>query len=129
LPVINEDSAPFWDYCRRHELRMQQCKSCGYIRFPASVVCPKCHSLEAEWVKLSGRGKVWSFIVYRQVYHPAFKDDIPYAVAIIELDEGPRLESNVIGCKMEDIHIDMPVDVTFEDANDEITLPKFKPAA
>jgi uncharacterized OB-fold protein len=128
LPVINEDTAPYWEYCRKHELRMQKCQQCGYIRFPASIVCPKCHSLEAAWTKLSGKGKVYSFIVYHQVYHPSYKDDIPYAVAIIQLDEGPRMESNIIGCKMEDIKIDMPVEVSFNDVTDEVTLPKFKPA-
>ena len=129
LPVINEDTAPYWEYCRKHELRMQKCQQCGYIRFPASIVCPKCHSLEAEWTKLSGKGTVYSFIVYQQVYHPSYKDDIPYAVAIIQLDEGPRMESNITDCKMEDIKIDMPVQVYFDDITDEVTLPKFKPAS
>ena len=128
LPVINEDTAPYWEYCRNHELRMQKCQQCGYIRFPASIVCPKCHSLEAEWTKLSGKGKVYSFIIYHQVYHPSYKDDLPYAVAIIQLDEGPRMESNIIGFKMEDIKIDMPVEVVFENVTNEITLYKFKPA-
>jgi uncharacterized OB-fold protein len=127
LPVINEDTAPYWEYCRKHELRMQKCQQCGYIRFPASIVCPRCHSLEAEWARLSGKGKVYSFIVYHQAYHPAYKDALPYAVAIIQLDEGPRMESNIIGCKMEDIKIDMPVEVSFDDVTDEVTLPKFKP--
>jgi uncharacterized OB-fold protein len=107
---------------------MQKCQQCGYIRFPASIVCPKCHSLEAEWAKLSGKGRVYSFIIYHQAYHPSYKDDLPYAVAIIQLDEGPRMESNIIGCKMEDIKIDMPVEVVFDDVTDEVTLPKFKPA-
>jgi uncharacterized OB-fold protein len=129
LPAINEDTASYWEYCRKHELRMQKCQQCGYIRFPASIVCPKCHSLEAEWTRLSGKGRVYSFIVYRQVYHPSYKDDIPYAVAIIQLDEGPRMESNIIGCEMEDIKIDMPVEVSFDDVTDEISLPKFRPAA
>jgi uncharacterized OB-fold protein len=128
LPAINEDTAPYWEYCRKHEIRMQKCQQCGYIRFPASIVCPKCHSLEAEWTKLSGKGRVYSFIIYHQAYHPSYKDDLPYAVAIIQLDEGPRMESNIIGCKMEDIKIDMPVEVVFDDVTDEVTLPKFKPA-
>jgi uncharacterized OB-fold protein len=128
LPVINEDTAPYWEYCRKHELRMQKCQQCGYIRFPVSIVCPKCHTLEAEWTRLSGKGRVYSFIIYHQAYHPSYKDDLPYAVAIIQLDEGPRMESNIIDCKMEDIKIDMPVEVTFDDVTDEVTLPKFKPA-
>ena len=128
LPVINEETVTYWDYCRKHELRMQKCNQCGYIRFPVSIICPKCHSMEAVWAKLSGKGKVYSFVIYHLPYHPSYKDDIPYAVAIIRLDEGPRLESNIIGCKIEDIEIDMPVEVSFDDVTAEISLPKFKPA-
>ena len=128
LPIINEDNAPYWEYAKKHELRMQKCTRCGYIRFPVSIVCPKCHSMEAEWTRLSGRGKGYSYIIYHQAYHPSYKDDIPYAVAIIQLDEGPRMESNITGCQMEDIKIDMPVEVYFDDVTEDISLPKFKPA-
>ena len=128
LPLINEETKPFWEYCRKHELRMQRCKQCGYIRFPVSVICPKCHSMEAEWAKLSGKGTVYSFTIYRVPYHPAFKDAIPYVVAIIQLDEGPRMESNIIGCKVEEVRIDMPVMVAFDDITSEVTLPKFRPS-
>lgn len=127
LPVINEDNAPYWEYCRNHELRMQKCTDCGHIRFPASIICPKCHSMEAEWTQLSGRGKVYSYVIYHMAYHPSYKDDIPYTVAIIQLNEGPRMESNITGCKGEDIQIDMPVEVYFDDVTDDISLPKFKP--
>ena len=128
LPLVDEDTAPYWEYCKKHELRMQKCTQCGYIRFPVSIICPKCHSMEAEWTKLSGKGKVYSFIIYRQAFHPSYENDIPYAVAIIKLDEGPCMESNINGCKMEDIKIDMPVEVYFDDVTDEVSLPKFKPA-
>jgi uncharacterized OB-fold protein len=129
LPLINEETKPYWDCCKKHELRMQRCLQCGYIRFPVSPICPMCHSMKAKWVKLSGKGTVYSFTIYRVPYHPAFKDDIPYVVAIIQLDEGPRMESNIIGCKVEDVSIDMPVIVSFEDVTDEVSLPKFKPTA
>jgi uncharacterized OB-fold protein len=129
LPIIDEDNAPYWEYCHKHELRMQKCKSCGHIRFPVSVVCPKCNSLESEWTQLSGRGRVFSYVVYQVAYHPSYKDDIPYIVAIIQLDEGPRMESNVTGCKVDDMYIDMPVEVYFDDVTDSISLPKFRPVA
>jgi len=128
LPVITEETAPYWEYCKKHELRMQKCAQCSYIRFPISIVCPNCHSMESEWIKLSGKGKVYSFIIFRQAYHESYKDDIPYTVAIIRLDEGPRMESNIIGCKVEDVEIDMPVEVYFDDVTDDISLPKFKPS-
>lgn len=129
LPVINEDNAPYWEYCRNHELRMQKCTDCGYVRFPVSIVCPKCNSMAAEWTQLSGKGNVYSYVVYHLAYHPSYNEDIPYTVAIIQLKEGPRMESNITDCKAEDIRIDMPVEVYFDDVTDDISLPKFRPAA
>ena len=127
LPLLNAETQPFWEYCKKHELRMQKCCNCGYIRYPISLVCPRCSSREAEWALLSGKGTVYSFTVYRVAYHPAFKDDIPYVVAIILLAEGPRMESNIIGRNVEDVRVEMPVTVSFEDVTDQVTLPKFKP--
>ena len=127
LPIIEADNVPYWEYCRKHELRMQKCTRCGHIRFPVGIVCPKCHSMEAEWTRLSGKGKVWSYVIFSRVYHPAYENDIPYAVGIIQLDEGPRMESNIVGCQMEDIKVDMPVELFFDDVTDEFSLPKFKP--
>jgi uncharacterized protein len=127
LPLINDETRPYWDYCKQHELRMQKCSDCGHIRFPLSPVCPRCHSMHSQWEKLSGKGNIYTFTVYRVAYHPAFKDAVPYVLAIIRLAEGPSLESNIIGCQPEDVKIDMPVEVSFEDITPEITLPKFKP--
>ncbi len=127
LPVIDGETQPFWEYCKKHELRMQKCQQCGYVRFPISTVCPKCSAMEFEWALLSGKGRVYSFTTYRVAYHPAFKDDIPYVVAIIQLTEGPRMESNIVGCRVEDVKIDMPVMVSFEDVTEQVSLPKFRP--
>lgn len=129
LPIITDDNRQYWKYCKQHELRMQRCNDCGYIRFPPSILCPRCHSMDAEWVKLSGRGKIYSFVVYRISYHPSYADDIPYAVAVIQLAEGPRMESNITGSKVENLRIDMPVEVYFDDVTDEVSLPKFKPVS
>lgn len=128
LPHVDDDNREYWEYCKNHDFRMQKCTSCGYIRFPCSIVCPECHSMEAEWTKLSGKGKVYTFTVYRRPYHPAYKDDIPYVLAIIELEEGPRMESNVTGCPVEEVKIDMPVEVYFDDVTPEFAIPKFRPS-
>jgi uncharacterized OB-fold protein len=128
LPIITDDNRQYWEYCQKHELRMQQCDNCGYIRFPPGILCPQCHSMDASWVKLSGRGKIFSFVVYRVAYHPSYADDIPYAVAVIQLAEGPRMESNITGIKVEDIKVDLPVEVYFDDVTAGVSLPKFKPA-
>ena len=127
LPRPTEDSAPYWEAAHRGELRMQRCSECGHVRFPPALLCPRCLSETAAWVPLSGRGTVFSWIVVHQSQHPAFNADAPYNVTIVELEEGPRLHTNLIGCRNDEIHIGMPVEVLFEKINDEVTLPKFRP--
>ena len=129
LPIPSELSAPFWDACRRHELVLQRCRGCGAFRFPPAVLCPECLSEVAEWRGVSGKGKVFSFVIFRRVYHPAFEADLPYTVALVELEEGPRLISNIVGCPPERVACDMRVEVVFEDVTPEATLPKFRPVA
>ena len=127
LPNPTEDSAPYWAAAFNGELRMQQCGDCRHVRFPPSILCPRCLSERAEWVKLSGRGTVFSWIVVHQSQHPAFNADTPYNVAIIELEEGPRLHTNIVECTNDEIHIGMPVEVVFQKVNDDTALPKFRP--
>ncbi len=127
LPVTDEDTKPFWDYCKKHELRAQKCLKCGGLYYPPSPLCPHCLSMDSEWVKLSGRGKVFTYIVAHRRYHPGFSAELPYVVAVIETDEGLRILSNVIGCMPDAVRIDMPVEVVFEDASPEFALPKFRP--
>ena len=129
LPVVPDYEQPFWEGAQRGELLLQQCASCSSIRSPMSPICPDCLSEEVEWVPSSGRGTVESWIVYRQAFHPAFIDALPYNVAWIALEEGPRLTSNIVGVEFDDLHIGMPVEVVFEEANEEITLPRFRPAS
>ena len=127
LPRPTEDSAPYWEAAHRGELRMQRCADCGHVRFPPAVICPRCLSPRHEWEQLSGRGKVYSWIVIHQSQHPAFNADTPYNVAIIELDEGPRLHTNLVECTNDEIHIGMPVEVVFARVSDDCTMPKFRP--
>lgn len=128
-PVPTEDSKPYWEYCARGELRAQKCGECGHVRFPPSVLCPKCLSEQGAWTRLSGRARVWSWVVFHQVYYPGYADDVPYNTAIVELEEGPRMHTNIVGCDNDEIYIGMPVEVVFEPIDDEIHLPKFRPAA
>lgn len=129
LPLANEDSQEYWEGCRQGELRIQKCRGCGHFRFPPSVLCPRCLSTDFAWEKSSGRGTVYTFIVVHRPQHPAFYEDVPYNVAIIELDEGPRLHSRIVGCANEEIAIGMPVEVVFEKKNDDVTMPYFRPRA
>ncbi len=126
LPVADQDTKPFWEYTRKHELRVQKCQGCGKLFYPVSTICPHCLHMGADWAKLSGKGTVYSFIIARRPYHPAIP--VPYVVAIIALEEGIRMLSNVVECKPEDVKVGMPVEVVFEDLSPEFSLPKFKPA-
>ena len=127
LPVPSPESKPFWDACRRHELRLPRCSTCRAYWFPPSGVCPECLSDQFEWALASGRGEVFSFVVMHRVYHKGFADDVPYPVALVALEEGPHFLSNVVDCALDQIRIGMPVQVVFDDVTDEHTLPKFRP--
>jgi len=128
LPIPTAYDQPYWEGCKKHELMLQKCQSCGTYFFPARPVCSECWSPNLEWTKVSGKGEVFSWVVFHQLYHPGFKEELPYNVSLIQLKEGPRMMSNVIRCRNEDLKIGMPVEVVFEDITDEFTLPKFKPA-
>jgi hypothetical protein len=128
IPAITPDMRPFFEGAKRRELWVQRCAGCGVHRFPARPICSGCLSTAAEWVRVSGRGAVFSFNVMHQVYHPGFAAEVPYAVVIVKLAEGAKMISNLVGVQPCDIRIGMPVEVVFEDLNEEVTLPKFKPA-
>jgi len=127
LPNINGDSREFWAGCKGHELRFQKCQACGHVRWPASIICPMCYSKETNWIAARGNGKVYTFAVYHVAYDPAFENDLPYVVADVALEEGPRLVTNIVGCPPEEVRCEMPVEVVWEDITDEFSLPKFRP--
>ena len=129
LPIIHPlDTKEYWDSCKRHELRIQRCCDCGTYRFPPRAACHNCTSLNAEWVKVTGRGKVHSYCAAVEPVHPALKDKPPYSIALVDLEEGARMMTNIVDCDPYDVAIDMPVEVVFEDLTDEISLPKFRPS-
>jgi uncharacterized OB-fold protein len=127
FPNVNRDSKEFWAGCKSHELRFQKCKTCGHVRWPPSILCPMCYSKDTKWIVAEGKGRVYSFAVYHVAYHPGFENDLPYVVADVELEEGPRLLTNIVGCRPDVVKCDMPVEVTWEDITEECSLPKFKP--
>ena len=127
VPLVNPVAQPFWDAAREGRLMVQKCDDCGeYIFYPRQL-CPHCHSQELAWAKVSGRGSVYSYTVVKSNSPSYFLADIPYVVAIIQLDEGVRMLSNVVGCAPDSVRCDMRVEVFFEKLDDEFTLPKFKP--
>jgi len=88
-----------------------------------------CYSSETEWIVASGKGQVYTFAVYHLAYHKAFENDLPYVTTIVELEEGPHILTNMVGCSPDEVRCDMPVEVTWEDVTREFSLPKFKPTS
>jgi uncharacterized OB-fold protein len=116
----------FWEGVERRELVFQSCEACRQLIHPPRPMCPSCHSIEKAWVPSKGKGKIHSWVTYRESPHPGFK--APYSVVLVELDEGVRLISNMVDTDPEEISIGMPVEVVFDDVLDDLTLPKFRRA-
>jgi uncharacterized OB-fold protein len=129
IPVPSVEAQPYWDGLRDRKLLMPRCDACGKYWFPPSLLCPHCNAMKWTWASTSGHGRIFSYVVYHRVYHPGFADEVPYAVAVIELDEGSRMISNVIGIAPDKLACDMRVEVVYQPITETITLPKFKPAA
>lgn len=128
LPVPDEDSRRFWEGCRMRCLTLPRCTSCGEVIFYPRSVCPECGSEQLEWVELSGKGTVYTFSV---VYRPPskfFEGRTPYVIALVELDEGPRLMSNIVEVNPESVRIGMRVECVFKEVDEKITLPLFRPS-
>lgn len=129
LPAISSLNRPFWEALKHRELRMQKCDGCGLIWYPPAPLCPGCWSRKFTWTLLSGRGRINAWVVFHQAYFRSFEGDIPYNVVEVELDEGPRMLSNLVNVSNSEIRCGMPVEIVFDDVTEEITLPKFRPAA
>ena len=125
-PTVHPDNEQFWEGVQRQELVLQRCKECGKWLHPPRPMCPKCRSLETEWIPSTGKGTIHSWVVYRESPHPGLK--VPYAVVLVELEEGVRLVSNLVDVQLEAVTIGMPVEVVFDRVNGEIVLPKFRKA-
>jgi uncharacterized protein len=129
VPIPDLDSAPFWEACRQGRLMLQRCTGCGQFRYPPKPICPRCRTLGGEWAEVSGRGKIYSWIVPHYPVHPAAVDKVPYNVVLVELEEGPRIVSNLLDVAPEQIEAGLAVVVDFEPLTETITLPKFRRAA
>lgn len=125
MPHPGPVSEPFWAACRRHELVVQHCAACDGLAFYPRSTCPSCGSAELAWRQVSGRGTLHTFTVARRATHPKLADRVPYAIAIVELDEGPRLTSTVVDVDPDTLRIGQRLVVGFED-HEEISLPVFR---
>ena len=124
FPIPDRDTAPFWEAQNQHEMRFQKCTQCGSVRYLVGPLCPSCRSFEFEWITSSGRGRVYSYTVVRHQTHPAFP--VPYTVALVEMEEGPRVIAQLRAGAGEPIQIGAPVHIEWEDLPQQ-SLPVFVP--
>ena len=125
LPTPDSDSMPFWEACSRKVLQFPLCTDCLTLRHPPRVICPQCRSGKYSWEPVSGKGTVYSYVIYRRSFHPSLKADLPYAVALIDLEENLRIVSRIINVPMDAISIGMSVAVRFVKVDEKTMLPFF----
>jgi hypothetical protein len=125
-PIPDADSRPFWAAASERRLRIQCCTACGrYIYYPR-VLCPHCHAADPVWTDVSGRGRIYSFTVARRPAAPEFQDRVPYVVALVDLEEGARMLTNIVGCAPEDVRIGRKVEVDYLELASDVTVPVFR---
>jgi hypothetical protein len=127
IPVVNPWAKPFWEAARDEKLIIQKCQDCGKYIFYPRIACPDCFSDNVVWTPVSGRGKVYTYTVVENNPPSAFVVDLPFVIAVIRLEEGVQMLSNIVGCDPYKVYCEMPVTVVFERLNEEFKLPKFKP--
>ena len=127
IPIPTPETQDFWDGAKREELRLQKCDACRAVIFPPRPLCPACSTREVSSFTARGQARLYSYVINER---PAPGFDAPYAIAIVELDEGPRMMTNIVNCEQtpEALVLDMPLEVIFEPITEEISLPKFQPA-
>ena len=126
VPAVNADTKPYWDAAREGRLVLKFCSTCRKAHFPPRYLCPTCWSACTDWIESKGRGALYSFTVMHRAPTPAFNAGVPYVVALVDLDEGPRMLANVIGADARSVRIGERVRVVFEKRKDGFALPQFE---
>jgi uncharacterized protein len=124
-PVITEDNHAFWDAAAEHRLVTQRCDDCGRLSHPPRPMCPRCHSLDQSSIEVAGTGTVYSYTILHHPQNPAF--EYPLLAVLVDLDEGPRILSNLVNCPLDQVRIGMAVRVTFAEVPDGGAVPVFEP--
>jgi uncharacterized OB-fold protein len=129
VPTITDLNRPFWDGCLEGVLRLQACLPDGHLRYPIADSCPTCLSRDFEWRDLSGDGEILSAVVFHRAYNKAFAPNVPYNVVLVQLDEGPRMFSNVLPLSSPALPAGTRVHVQFDPIADGVAIPRFVPTA
>ncbi len=127
LPVITNENRPFWEGCRQGKLVLQYCPQCQRYQFYPRLYCMHCGYTTLQWAEVSGRGVIYSYTIIHQNKSPEFVNDTPYNLAIVQLEEGPRMLSNIVDIDAANLRVDLPVTVVFNLVSDTISLPRFRP--
>lgn len=127
-PVRTPTDEPFWDAASRGELLVQRCGRCGHVQHYPRTLCARCWSHGPQWTEASGFGRVWTFTIVHRPGHPAWRDEVPYPIALVELAEGPRLMTRLVGVAVSRVRVGMPVHAVFEEVAGT-TLVHFAPDA
>ncbi len=127
LPPVNAETVPFWRACAEGRLVIQRCGRCRAHQFYPRLVCSACGSSEIDWVDASGGGRLKSWTVIRRAVSQAFEADVPYVVALVQLDEGPTMMTNLVSCDPKSLVMDQRVRVTFESRGADLCVPQFQP--
>ena len=128
LPEPSEVTRRYWEAARAHRLELQRCGDCERFVFYPRPLCPHCGGTRLEWRPASGRGTLYSYTVARRAPIPSFEGDVPYVIAIVELEEGPHFTSNVVGIPPDALRVGMPLRAAFDAVTPEVTLVRFRPA-
>lgn len=130
VPMPQPESDHYWDQAKNGKLVFQKCNDCDSVQFYPRVLCTACSSRSLDWIESSGRGTLFTFSIVHVAPHPGFREDLPFITAIVELEEGVKMPSQVIGIEPDPelLHIGMQLEVAFEEITDSISLPKFRPA-
>jgi uncharacterized OB-fold protein len=128
LPTPDESTQPFWDGTREGRLPIRRCRDCGKAHFYPRPFCPSCWSTNVVWEDASGRATLYTYSIIYQNDLPPFPERIPYVAAVVDLEEGPRMMTNVVDCEFDALRVGMALEVTFRQETDDITLPVFRPA-
>jgi uncharacterized OB-fold protein len=129
LPTPDAETQPFWDACKEGRFLLKHCNACGEDHFYPRPFCPKCWSTDVEWKAADGGGSVYTYSVVRQNDLPPFPERVPYVAAIVELDEGPRVMTNVEDDDVDAVEVGMRVQVAFREISDDVTIPVFRRAS
>jgi hypothetical protein len=128
LPSPDAETQPWWDAARDGRLLIKRCRSCGKAHFYPRPFCPRCWSDDVEWEDASGRATLYTFSIVRRNDLPPFGERVPYVAAAVDLEEGPRMLTNIVDCEHADLAVGMALEVTFRQETDEFTFPVFRPA-